>query len=130
MRNKAFGILLFLPGILILLTPRYILPVCEFYGKPRMACSYTGKAELFIGLILISISFGAFFSRSTEALKWLMFVAFFAGLSALLVPEVLGYCANRGMPCNYGTVPMLRLLGLSTLIISIVGFLISRKASA
>lgn len=130
MRHKILGSLFFFLGILIALTPRYILPVCEFYGKPKMACSHTGSSELFLGLIIISISIGTFFSKSAETLRWLMFVAFFSGFSVILVPEVIGYCLNPRMPCNYGTIPMLRLLGLSTLITSLVGFFISRRGEA
>lgn len=129
MRHKLFGALSFLFGILVALTPRYILPVCEFHGKSKMACSYTGQAELFIGLFLVAISIGTFLSKSLDAFKWLMFVAFFAGISVILIPEVLGYCLNPQMPCNYGTVPILRLWGLSIIILSFVGFLISRRTA-
>lgn len=126
MKNKVFGSVFLILGALVFLTPRYILPVCELYGKARMACSYTGEAELFMGLIMVSIAVGAFFSKVPEALRWLMFVAFFAGLSVILIPEVLGYCPSPRMPCHYGTVPMLRLLGGLSVIGSAVGFVISR----
>lgn len=128
MKNKIFGILFSVLGILVAITPRYILPVCELTGKQKMACSYTGAAEIFIGAILISVSIGIFFSNSKEAFKWLMFVAFFDGLSVILLPSALGYCANPNMPCHYGTVPMLRLWGTAIIIISIFGFTISIRA--
>lgn len=116
----------FVLGALVSLTPRYILPVCEFYGKQRMACSYTGEAELFVGLIMVSISLAAFLSKVKETLKWLMFVAFFAGLSVILIPEVLGYCPSPNMPCHYGTVPLLRLLGGLSVLGSLAGLVMSR----
>ena len=130
MKNKIFGILLSILGILVAITPRYILPVCELTGKQKMACSYTGAAEMFIGVVLISVSIGIFFSNSKEALRWLMFVAFFDGLSVILLPSALGYCANPNMPCNYGTIPMLRLWGAAIVIISILGFSMSIRARA
>lgn len=82
---------------------------------------------MFIGFLLISLSIAIFFSISREALKWLMFIAFFDGLSVILLPTALGYCANPNMPCHYGTVPLLRLLGIVIIIISILGFAISIK---
>jgi hypothetical protein len=91
-----------------------------------MACSYTGEAELFVGLIMVSISLAAFLSKVKETLKWLMFVAFFAGLSVILIPEVLGYCPSPNMPCHYGTVPLLRLLGGLSVLGSLAGLVMSR----
>lgn len=125
MGNRVLGFMFFLLGVLIALTPVYILPVCEFHGKPKMVCSYTGMAEIFVGLIILSIGVGAFLSK--VSVKWLMFVAFFAGASVIFVPEVLGYCPSPRMPCHYGTVPMLRLLGGLTVVVSVTGFAISKE---
>jgi hypothetical protein len=126
MKSRIFGSALLIFGLLITLTPRYILPVCEFYGKPKMACSYMARAELFMGLIILSIAIGAFLSKTPDALRWLMFTALFAGASVIVIPEVLGYCPSPQMPCHYGTVPLLRLLGGLTVITAAVGFVISK----
>ncbi|MDP2168013.1 MAG: DUF4418 family protein [Thermodesulfovibrionales bacterium] len=126
MKQKIFGFILFLLGLFVVLSPRYILPVCEFTGKHRMACTYTANAELFMGFLMLSIAAGVFFSVSADALRWLMFVALAAGVSVILIPEVLGYCPSPQMPCRYGAVPMLRLLGGLTVILSSVGFITSK----
>ncbi|GAB4406408.1 MAG: hypothetical protein OHK0032_01400 [Thermodesulfovibrionales bacterium] len=125
MRYRVTGILLFFAGLMIVLTPRFILPVCEYQGHPRMACSYTGLSEMFIGAIIISASIGTFFSKTNESLRWLMLVAFIGGLSAILIPMVLGYCGSSRMPCNYGTIPALRLEGSIVLAVSTAGFVLS-----
>ncbi|MBI4823300.1 MAG: DUF4418 family protein [Nitrospirae bacterium] len=131
MKNRVFGTVLFIVGGSVLLTPKYILPVCEFTGKSRMACTYMGVSEMFLGGIILSIAIGVFFSKSTETLRWLMFVSFISALSVILIPEAIGYCKSPSMPCNYGTVPMLRLLGGILAIISSVGVVFgsSRKPS-
>jgi hypothetical protein len=125
MRGKIFGAIFLFLGLLVALTPRYILPTCEFYGRPKMACSYTAGAELFAGLIIVAKALASLFSKTSETLRWLMFVAFFAGISVLLIPEVLGYCPSSQMPCHYGTVPMIRLLGGLAMVSSIAGFFLS-----
>lgn len=108
-------------------SPRYILPVCEFTGKERMHCTYTANAELFAGLIILSLAVGVLLSSSPEALRWLMFSALISGASVIVIPEVLGYCPSPQMPCRYGAVPMLRTLGLLTVITAIAGLISSRK---
>lgn len=127
MKNRVFGAIFFIIGGLVALTPRYILPVCEYYGKPVMDCSYTAKAEYFAGFVIIAIGVGAFLSKGAEALRWLMFVALVAMVSVIVVPEVMGFCPNPRMYCNYGTVPMLRFLGGLGIVASAVGFGLSLK---
>ncbi len=119
--------MLFLMGLLVLLTPRYILPTCEFQGLSRMACTYTGTAEMFIGAIVMIAAVGMILSKTYEALRWSGLTTLAAGISVILVPEAIGYCHNSQHPCNYGTVPMLRLLGALIILLSIAGFIISLK---
>jgi hypothetical protein len=128
MLKKVFGPLVFVFGLLVALTPRFILPVCEYYGKSRMVCSYTGRAEMVIGAFAVALAAAVFLAKTAEALKWLLYAVFFVGLSVFFVPSVIGYCPSSQMPCNYGTVPMLRFLGVLMATTSAVGFLMARKA--
>lgn len=128
MKNKAVGSIVFAIGLLVSLTPRFILPVCEWSGKQSgMNCGYMGRTEIFLGAIIISVAVGTFFSRGTESLRWLMLVALVTAATVLAVPQVLGYCPSAQMPCHYGTVPMIRLLGVLLIITAIVGMLLSRQ---
>ncbi|MGD2080750.1 MAG: DUF4418 family protein [Nitrospirota bacterium] len=125
-KNKVVGAIIFALGLLTTLSPRFILPVCEFAGKSPMDCGFMGRAEMFTGAIVISIGVGAFFSRGVEALRWLMLVSLVTGVVVIATPHVLGYCPSAQMPCNYGAVPMLRFLGILLIITSAVGLIISR----
>jgi hypothetical protein len=127
MLNKIAGSIVFALGLLIALTPRYILPVCEWAGKKPMICGHTGRAEIFIGVIIVSIGLGALLSKSAEAIKWLMLVALVSGVAVILVPQVIGYCPSAQMPCHYGAVPLLRLLGGSLAVSSVVIMVLSRR---
>ncbi len=127
MITGKFGIILFLMGLLVLLTPRYILPTCEYQGLSRMACTYTGTAEMFIGAIVMVAAVGMILSKTREILRWLGLTTLAAGISVILVPDAIGYCHNSQHPCNYGTVPLLRLLGGLIILLSLAGFLISFK---
>jgi hypothetical protein len=125
--SMKFGIILLLMGLLVLLTPRYIMPTCEYQGFSKMACSYTGTAEMFLGAIVMMAAAGMVLSGSRETLRWSGLTSIAAGLSVILVPEALGYCHNSRMPCNYGTIPVLRLLGGLIMFLSLAGFLISLR---
>lgn len=125
--NWKFGIMLLLTGLLVVLTPRFILPTCEYQGFSKMACSDTGTAEMFIGVMIMASSGGLFFSKSRENLRWLSFSALVGGVSVVWIPEAIGYCHSGRMPCNYGTVPVLRLLGVLIILLTLAGFSLSFK---
>jgi len=130
MKNKAFGAAVLALGLLIVLTPRFILPVCEYAGKQRMLCTYTGIAEMFLGGIVLTAGIGVFFSKAAGALGWLMLVAAVSGVFVIVLPGAIGYCKSPSMPCNYGAVPMLRLLGGLLIAVSLTGIIVSKKRCA
>ncbi len=125
MTNWKFGIPFFLIGLLVVLVPRYILPVCEYQGYNPMSCSHTATAEMFLGFVVMATALGLSFSRGSEGLRWLSLPMLAAGVSVLWVPDAIGYCHSSRMPCNYATVPVLRLLGVLMVLLSLVSFLLS-----
>jgi hypothetical protein len=127
MRNRKFGVILFLMGFMVILVPRFILPVCEYQGYSPMACSRTAVAEMLSGAIVVAAAVGLFFLKSSESLRWLSLAALMAGTSVIWIPEAVGYCHSSRMPCNYGTIPVLRLLGALIILLSLAGFLLSLK---
>jgi hypothetical protein len=127
MMNRKFGVILFLMGIMVILVPRFILPVCEYQGYSPMACSRTAVAEMLSGAIVVAAAVGLFFLKSAESLRWLSLAALMTGASVILIPEAVGYCHSSRMPCNYGTIPVLRLLGVLIILLSLTGFFLSLK---
>jgi hypothetical protein len=127
MTNRKFGIAFLLIGLMLVLVPRYILPVCEYQGYNPMSCSNTAVAEMFIGFVVMAAAAGLFFSRGAGSLRWLSLAILASGISVLWIPEAIGYCRSDRMPCNYATVPVLRLLGVLLILSSLAGFLLSFK---
>ncbi len=125
MINRIFGVIFFVGGLLVLLVPRFILPVCEYQGYNPMACSHTALAEMFVGFVTMAGATGLFFSKGADGLRWLSFTVLATGVSVLWIPEAIGYCHSSRMPCNYGTIPVLRLLGVLIVLLSMAGFLLS-----
>lgn len=113
-------------GALVALTPRYIFPICEYYGVSMdvmgkampMSCYYTAKAALLAGLFIILVGL-AVITAKPAALRALSMVLAGAGLAVVLIPSVIfPLCHNPDMHCNHGTMPLLIVLGISTIITS------------
>jgi len=125
MTNWKFGIPFFFIGLMLVLVPRYIVPVCEYYGYNPMSCSHTGIAEMFMGFVVMASAAGIFFSIGRASLRWLSLQTLASGISVLWIPESIGYCHSSNMPCHYGTVPVLRLLGVLLVLLSLGNVLFS-----
>ncbi len=107
-------------GILLILVPRFILPVCEYEGYPAMHCSDTARAEYVVGVLLLAAGIGAFLLKSTRTAVISAVVSIILYIIAFLLPDKYGYCKSSRMPCNYGTVPGIRFVAIIGGIIMVV----------
>ena len=127
MKERVMGVVLFVLGFLIAVTPRYILPVCEYSGLERMRCTDLATVVGIIGMAITVVSLFAMFIKSPTAFRVLMLVSFLLGCAVFVSPAVVGYCKSQFHPCHYGTVPAIRILGVIIVISSATGYLLSRK---
>ncbi|MHB0867620.1 MAG: DUF4418 family protein [Thermoleophilia bacterium] len=113
-------------GALVALTPRYIFPVCEYFGvrmemgsgSVPMSCYYTSRGSLLAGLLIVLIGIAITTARPA-ALQSLALVLAGAGLGVFLIPTFLfPVCHNPEMHCNNGTKPMLLVLGIVIMIMA------------
>ncbi|MHB0915908.1 MAG: DUF4418 family protein [Thermoleophilia bacterium] len=123
-------------GALVYATPRYLLPVCEYFGVRMevmgkgvpMSCYYTARASLLMGLIIALVGIAVMIASRPDALRSLSLVLAGAGVGVILIPTVLfPICHNPDMHCNEGSKPLLIVLGGITLIMSAWLALSSRK---
>ena len=137
--NVLLASALLVLGVLIVLTPWYILPVCEVYGaylktatgsEIPMKCGWTARAEIGTGVGIVSI--GAVllaFGKRKETLRALGVVGATLGVLTVLFPTYLiGVCASAEHPCNMGTRPGLVLLGVLTIVVSLTMVLTAKEA--
>ncbi len=111
-------------GILLILIPRYILPVCEYQGfAAGMHCSDTARAEYVVGALLLVAAVGAFLLKSTVTSIVSAAMSIVLYIVAFLLPDKYGYCKSSRMPCNYGTVPGVRLIAIIGGIIMVVAII-------
>jgi len=116
----AAGILSLLGGLLLILIPRFILPVCEFQGYQPMHCSDTARAELYAGFVLAVVGAGILRARHAAAVLVSLLLSVGISATAIILPGIYGYCKSPKMPCNYGTIPSVRLVAAATATIALI----------
>ncbi len=110
-------------GVLLLLMPTVILPICEYRGFPPMHCSETALAEYLIGALFIAAAAALFFLQKDRQLLVVESAAILLSVAAFVAPDMIGYCKSPQMPCHYGTVPAVKFVSAAAglgLIISVM----------
>jgi len=129
---NVYGALLVLLGIIIILTPWIIFPVCEMEGsyvvtaagaKLPMTCGWTARAETGIGALIV-IAGGLLIARSTRETRQAVGIFTIAmGALVILFPTLLiGMCKVATHPCRMTTLPALEILGVIVIIVG--GYLV------
>ncbi len=129
MKLSFTGSSLIVLGVLIVLTPWYIFPVCEMFGMYAktttgtllvMPCGYTARAELGVGSLLALSGIILLIAKTPQARRAVGVISTALGTFAILFPTVIiGMCANPTHPCREGTEPTLILLGAVTILVSL-----------
>jgi hypothetical protein len=122
------AIVLIILGILIVVSPWTIAPVCEVHGLYAklvsgkdflMPCGWTGRAEIGIGTLVVVAGVLLAFAKSAETKMMIGILGAVLGILAILFPTVItGMCAMADHPCNLLTKPVLIILGLVVIIVS------------
>ena len=136
--SKILGIVNAVCGLLVMLTPTVILPVCEDLVKTAMGtfvpmrCHYTAQGEIQVGAVLALVGGLIFvYGNKSETRGALSAVVLALGVAVILIPTVLmGVCANPDHPCNAGTKPALLLLGAVTMLLGAAGIWQAWRASS
>lgn len=133
--GKGTGALLVLLGMVVILTPWIIFPVCEMEGLLvqavsgmtfPMPCGWTARAETGTGA-LIAVAGGLLIARNTPETRQAAGV-FSVALGALVISFptfLIGMCKNASHPCRLATLPALEILGVLAIVIG--GYLIWRR---
>ncbi|MDD1683155.1 MAG: DUF4418 family protein [Methanoregula sp.] len=134
-RSKGIGALLALLGIIVILVPWVIFPVCEMEGlyvqavsgmQFPMPCGWTARAETGIGALIV-VAGGLLMARNTPDTRQAVGVFSLAlGALVILFPTVLtGMCKLASHPCRMTTLPALEILGVIVIIIG--GYLLWKR---
>jgi hypothetical protein len=134
-RVNGIGALLVLLGIIVILVPWIIFPVCEMGGlyvqttsgmQFPMPCGWTARAESGIGALIV-VAGGLLLARNSPETRQAAGVFTIAlGALVILFPTILtGMCKTASHQCRMTTLPALELLGI--IIILVGGYLVWKR---
>jgi uncharacterized membrane protein YczE len=128
MKISMPALVLVILGILIVISPWTIAPVCDnegMYAKLAngknlpMPCGWTARAEIGIGALTILAGAMLAFSQSAETKRMIGLFGTALGILTILFPfYISGMCALADHPCNLLTKPVLALLGVAVIVAS------------
>lgn len=131
-KNKIFGILFVILGVLIMLTPGTIAPTCPAMADGKfMKCHWMGQAIKGAGGLMTVLGL----VYTAICCKKQMFFALaisnvLVGIYAILLPaKLIGGCMKPEMACRAKTMPMLYILIGLYIVISIVAAILNRPSN-
>ncbi len=129
MKNRIItASLYFVGGLLVILAPTVIFPVCSA-EKMKMACYYTEKAEIGLGSLIGVLGIVYLFLKDIKARLGVSIAQLGNAVLVLLYPLVLtGLCGNEDMACRVRTLPALIVLSVILVVTAIVNIIYSAKS--
>ncbi len=136
MKPRAIGIAIMVTGVLLILTPWVIFPVC---GVGRHAppwgitlaghgCHQTLKALTALGFLVIVVGVvPTLWPRKKIIRASAVITEPLAFLIALIPYSITGMCMDPTMPCNLGTTPAVVTVAILMAGVGIAGILISKR---
>lgn len=114
MKNRLIiGIIVILAGLMYMLIPQFILPVCEYLpgNGPPMKCFWSARAELGLGAAVIFGGLLLLLLGNTATRLGISLMLLAVTILTAATPTVLiGACRLDHMPCRAGALPALILL--------------------
>ena len=96
-----------------------------------MACHWAGRAEIAVGAPLVSVGAMMSFTRHKTGYLTLSILGVILGAAAILLPtSIIGTCPSPTMMCNTVMKPTLTILGSLTIVGSLGGLILMRKANS
>ena len=128
MKNKLFAsIPSIILGILIAIAPLTFAKVCQSEGGMHMACYYTGRAALGIGLVIAVLGIVALFVKENVRIG-LSIAVIVNSLLMIAVPTFLiGVCKSSMMHCASVTRPTLIVLSVLALVFAAISVYLDSK---
>lgn len=134
-KTTVIAVILIIVGVLIVIIPWTILPVCEAVGQssphamkmdkstPMMKCGYSARAETGAGILVSLLGLTLLVLPRRDSRRTAGILAIGLGIYVILLPVVLtGVCGTPTAPCVIGTKPGWILLGIITILSGLILF--------
>ena len=128
MKNKLFAsIPSIILGILIAIAPLTFAKVCQSEGGMHMACYYTGRAALGIGLVIAVLGIVALFVKENVRIGLSIAVIVNSLLMIVFPTFLIGVCKSPMMHCASVTRPTLIVLSVLSLVFAAISVYLDSK---
>ncbi len=136
MKNRSLGVFIAVLGILLVLTPWIIFPVCGVgrHAPPsgqiigHHGCHATLKAETVLGgITILAGMLPVLWPKRKLALPVSVSVIILAVLASLFPAYITGMCRMATMPCNLGTTPAIIIVSILMGLSGATGIFLNRK---
>ncbi|MBR5418567.1 MAG: DUF4418 family protein [Clostridiales bacterium] len=114
-------------GLLIVLAPTVLFPVCE--SEMKMACFFTKKAEIGAGLLVASLGVIYFFLKNRDIRIGISIAELLNAALVIALPvKLTGLCKMSEMDCRVKTYPALIVLSVLLAVVSLADiFFLSKR---
>ena len=130
MKNRIiFAAAFILSGLLVILAPTVLFPVCE--SDMKMACFFTKKAEIGAGLVIAALGGIYFFLKNKDIRLGISIAQFLnAGLVLAFPAKLTGLCKMSDMACRVKTYPALIVLSVLLALTAVVNIVFLIKSES
>lgn len=130
-RDKIFGIIFIVLGVLIVLAPTVIAPLCgPMENGMFMKCHWMGRSAMGAGALIAILGAAYTYVCSNKAKSALAFSLLLQGLYIIALEAFLiGGCKNPMMACRAHTMPVLYVLAGLVIVLSLIALILNRGSN-
>ena len=108
-------------GILVVLIPNAIFPVCESM-EMKMSCYYSGQAVTGVGILITLLGIAALFIGNENIRLGISIAQVLNAILVLALPlKLTGLCKMESMDCRKATLPAWIVVSVLLIIINVAG---------
>lgn len=130
MKNRVtVAIVNIILGVLIALIPFNLFPVCGHEEK-KMACYFTGKAEVVLGIGIAILGFVYLYSKCKGVRLGITIAQIINAAISVVFLKVIGLCKMAAMACQIKTKPAIIVAAIILLVVQAANvFVLSKKGN-
>lgn len=119
--KKIVAILIVILGVVMLLIPKYIAPVCPIHdGGPIMKCHWMGQAVMGLGSLIAILGVLIFVVKDLKMAKaFSISTGLVSGLAISISTHLIGGCSHHHMSCRMHTIPAVAIVGGILVVLSL-----------
>lgn len=122
--KNIVAILIVILGVVMLLIPQFIAPVCPIHDGHIMKCHWMGQAVIGLGCVVAVLGLLMLISKESKvAAAFSISAALVSGLAIAVSTHLIGGCSHHHMSCQMHTIPAVTIVGGILLVLGL-GFAI------